>query len=130
MLTSPSTICEIPPSASISRLVACAHCASVPTSVARAPGRARTTAVARPLPIPSAREPAPVTMATLPLRRSSLRIAVAISLEHAVGVGGFFGNLLHATQFPDNLSFLKLEDTDKADDDGPHGSSSHRWDRA
>src|SRR5258708_39445100 len=112
MLTSPSTIWETPPSASISRLVSSTHCATVSTNVTRAPCRARTTAVARPLPMPSAREPAPVTMATLPLRRSSLRIAVAISLEHAVGVGGFFGNILHDIPMLDNLGVLKPEDID------------------
>src|ERR1700694_490616 len=111
-LTSPSTICETPPSASISRLVSSTHCATVSTSVTRAPCRARTTAVARPLPIPSAREPAPVTMATLPSRRSSLRIAVAISLEHAVGVGGFFGDILHDIPVLDDLAVLKLENLD------------------
>src|SRR5258708_6425260 len=41
-----------------------------------APCRPRMTAVARPLPMPAARDPAPVTMATLPLRRSSLRMSV------------------------------------------------------
>src|SRR4030081_3860970 len=73
-------ICATPPSASIRRLVSSAHCAVVSTSITCAPCRARMTDVARPLPIPSAREPAPVTMATLPLRRSSLRIALMMAV--------------------------------------------------
>jgi hypothetical protein len=75
-LTSPSTMRQMPPSASISRLVSSAHCATVSTSATFAVCRARTIAMARPLPMPSAREPAPVTMATLPLRRSSRRWSI------------------------------------------------------
>src|SRR4051812_15839185 len=45
------------------------------------------TAVARPLPMPSARDPAPVTMATLPLRRSSLWMSVIASRVRSSAIG-------------------------------------------
>src|SRR3954447_8804397 len=83
----------------------------VSTNVTFAPCRAKITAVARPLPIPSARDPAPVTMATLPLRRSSLRMSIiqaacGSATEPVTGVelssrqvsGPRFARLEHALQ--------------------------------
>src|SRR5579859_5673776 len=59
-----------PPSPSIISSVSSTHSRTVSTSATRAPSRAHSTAVARPLPIPpGAREPAPVTIVTLPARR-------------------------------------------------------------
>jgi hypothetical protein len=51
-------------------------------SVTLAPARASRIGVARPLPMPSAREPAPVTIATLPASR---RTSSAINLPPSAG---------------------------------------------
>src|SRR5262249_42008001 len=62
-----------PPSARISRTVSSARLSSWSTQRTRAPSRAKRMAVALPFPIPGPREPAPVTMATLPARRPVIR---------------------------------------------------------
>jgi hypothetical protein len=64
-VTSAGKTSDSPPSASIISLVRTAHGSLASISTTRAPARANRIEAARPLPIPSARDPAPVTMATL-----------------------------------------------------------------
>ncbi len=54
------------------------------------PSRASRMAAARPLPMPSAREPAPVTIATLSFRPISgiARSSMAINAQHCLAQGG------------------------------------------
>jgi hypothetical protein len=59
---------DVPPSASIIALVASAHSFIASSNATLAPSRASNMAAALPLPMPSSREPAPVTIATLSLR--------------------------------------------------------------
>jgi hypothetical protein len=66
-VTSQATTMEVPPSLSIIAFVASAFFATESISATFTPSRASRIAAARPLPMPSAREPAPVTIATLPL---------------------------------------------------------------
>jgi hypothetical protein len=66
--TSATTIIDVPPSASIIALVASTHSFIASSNATLAPSRASNMAAARPLPMPSPREPAPVTIATLSLR--------------------------------------------------------------
>src|SRR5687767_6185678 len=70
-VTSAANGCALPFSFSISLTVSCARPRSASTHSTLAPSRANRIAVALPLPRPGPRERAPVTIATLPLRRSA-----------------------------------------------------------
>src|SRR5215510_5743625 len=82
------------PSCLIMACVVSTHSRWVSSSATLAPCRASSTAAARPLPMPSPREPAPVTMATLPASRG-MNLAPLHDLAHlpeglhapAIGLG-------------------------------------------
>src|SRR6266567_7504747 len=61
-----------PPSVAICFAVSSALSALRSTQSTRAPSRAKSSAAALPLPRPGPRDPAPVTMATLPFRRPGM----------------------------------------------------------
>ncbi len=61
-----------PPSVAICFAVSSAFSALRSTQSTRAPSRAKSSAAALPLPTPGPRDPAPVTMATLPSRRPGM----------------------------------------------------------
>src|SRR5215813_2191534 len=79
-VTSAANTLASPPSVAICFAVSSAFSALRSTHSTRAPSRAKSRAAALPLPRPGPREPAPVTMATLPSRRP----ATSSALEGAV----------------------------------------------
>ena len=68
-VTSAVSTAQTPPSDAMISRVASAAAGSRSSAMTRAPSRAKSTAVARPLPQPGPTEPAPVINATLPSRR-------------------------------------------------------------
>src|SRR5256712_9152868 len=71
-VTSAAWAIASPPSARIRPALSSARSFTWSTQRTRAPSRAKRIAVALPLPRPGPREPAPVTIATLPLRRPGI----------------------------------------------------------
>src|SRR6202035_5076182 len=89
LVTSASNAIALPPSASIIPAVSCAEDRLRSTHSTEAPSRAKVSAVARPLPMPSpGLWPAPTTMAILSLRRMSVHSRDRVLLEYLL-VGGF-----------------------------------------
>src|SRR5215471_4700898 len=70
--TLPATASQVPPSLSMIRLVSAAASRLMSAANTFAPSRAKSTAVALPLPQPGPLEPAPETKATLSLSRSPM----------------------------------------------------------
>src|SRR5262249_980707 len=73
-LTSPASANASPPAVRISSAVASAAARFRSTAAIRAPSRAKSSAVALPLPMPAAIVPAPVTRATFPCNRFGIRL--------------------------------------------------------
>src|SRR3954471_3208178 len=86
-VTSAATATAVPPLASIAATVSAARSTTWSTQTTLAPSRANRIDVALPLPTPSPREPAPVTSATFPFKRSAIA-APPSSDRRAVLAGG------------------------------------------
>src|ERR1700730_4356257 len=83
LVTSASNAIALPPSASIIPAVSCAENTLRSTHSTKAPSRAKVSAVARPLPMPSpGLWPAPTTMAILSFRRMSAHSWDRVLLPH------------------------------------------------
>src|SRR5712691_14899 len=72
LVTSARCATAAPPSASMMPAVSSAAAGLISTQSTLAPSRAKVTAVALPLPQPGPIDPAPTTIATLPLSRSGM----------------------------------------------------------
>ena len=83
LLTSQATASQTPPSPSMMRLVSRAAASLRSAAKTLAPSRAKSTAVALPLPQPGPIEPAPVTSATLSLSRAAMAKSPLASALHA-----------------------------------------------
>src|SRR5262252_6249986 len=93
LVTSALNAAASPPLAAIISTVSCAEARSRSTQSTLAPSRAKVSAVARPLPMPSpGLWPAPTTMAILSFRRMSIDLRHRVLLEHFF-VSGFVVDL-------------------------------------
>src|ERR1700733_7836733 len=101
LVTSASNAIALPPSASIIPAVSCAEDRLRSTHSTKAPSRAKVSAVARPLPMPSpGLWPAPTTMATRSCRRMSGHSRNRV-LFQCLFVIGFVVDL-HGVEHPDH----------------------------
>src|ERR1700730_5248510 len=88
LVTSASNAIALPPSASIIPAVSCAENTLRSTHSTRAPSRAKVSAVARPLPMPSPGLcPAPTTMAVRSFKRMSVHSRDRVLLQYLFVVG-------------------------------------------
>src|SRR6202035_807870 len=101
LVTSASNAIALPPSASIIPAVSCAEDRLRSTHSTEAPSRAKVSAVARPLPMPSpGLWPAPTTMAMRSFRRMSVHSRDRVLLQYLFVIGLVVH--LHGGEHPDH----------------------------